>query len=211
FTILVYSIERPLIIDKSVFYGKPIPRAKIKLLAKRFATDKGVDYDRILAPKDSTNLTFNEKDDELTIVKDKSDVEYLYGISIKDKRTNSIVFESTAWQYGGYMDDIDGYDVLLPYVKMDKSVFKKSGDYEVVIQPLIRWDKCFDCDISPKEIEKYTTKHTLSITLDKQSYTSGELGKYIGVTCALLGTLAGLIMVYIKRRNKKLLAEKETQ
>lgn len=211
FTILVYSIERPLIIDKSVFYGKPIPRAKIKLLAKRFATDKGVDYARILAPKDSTNLTFNEKDDELTIVKDKSDIDYLYGISIKDKRTNSIVFESTAWQYGGYMDDIDGYDVHLPYVKMDKSVFKKSGDYEIIIQPLIRWDRYLDYDISPKEIEKYATRHTLSITLDKQSYTSGELGKYIGITCALLGTIAGLIMVYIKRRSKKLLAEKEAQ
>src|SRR5690606_15581069 len=52
---------------------------------------------------------------------------------------------------------------------------------------------------------------TLSITLDKQSYTSRELGKYIGITCALLGTLAGLIMVYLKRRNEKLLAEKETQ
>lgn len=210
-TILVYSIERPLIIDKSVFYGKPIPRAEIKLLAKRFATAKGVDYDRIIEPKDSTNLTFNEKDDELTIVKDKSDIDYLYGISIKDKRTNKVVFESTAWQYGGYGDEIDGRDVLLPYVKIDKSVFKKSGDYEVVIQPLIRWDNCFDCDFSSQEIEKYTTRHTLAITLDKQSYTSGELGKYIGITCALLGTLAGLIMVYIKRKNKKILAEKEQQ
>src|SRR5690606_40303552 len=77
--------------------------------------------------------------------------------------------------------------------------------------PLIQWDNCLDCDISPKEIEKYTTRHTLSITLDKQSYTSRELGKYIGITCALLGILAGLIMVYLKRRNEKLLAEKETQ
>lgn len=210
-TTLVYSIERPLIINKSVFYGRPIPRANIKLLAKRFATDKGVDYERIIEPKDSAKLTFNEKDDELTIVKDRSDMDYLYGISIKDKRTNKIIFESTAWQYGGYMDDIDGYGVLLPYVKSDKSIFKKSGDYEVIIQPLIQWDNCLDCDISPKEIEKYTTRHTLSITMDKQSYTSRELGKYIGITCALLGTLAGLIMVYIKRRNKKLLAEKETQ
>src|SRR5690606_13946152 len=108
------------------FYGKPIPRANIKLLAKRFATDKGVDYDRIIEPRDNTSLTFNEKDDELTIVKDRSDMDYLYGISIKDKQTNKIIFASTAWQYGGYMNDIDGYDVLLPYVKMDKSVFNKS-------------------------------------------------------------------------------------
>ncbi|SFC86797.1 hypothetical protein SAMN05421747_1482 [Parapedobacter composti] len=41
-TTLVYSIERPLDIEKSVFYGKPIPSAKIEVLAKRFATERGV-------------------------------------------------------------------------------------------------------------------------------------------------------------------------
>lgn len=210
-TILVYSIERPLIIDKSVFYGKPIPKAEIKLIAKRFPIDKGVDYDRILEPKDNTNLTFNEKDDELTIVKDKSDIDYLYGTSIKDKRTNRIVFESTAWQYGGYMDDINGDDVLLPYVKMDKSVFKKSGDYEVVIQPLIRWDKCFNCDISPTEIENYITRHTLSITLDQENYTQKEFLAYMFIVIFSVGLAFLLILYFTKKRNKKNLEEKEQQ
>ncbi len=210
-TILVYSVERPLYIQKSVLYGRPIPRAKIKLLAKRFATDKGVDYDRITAPKEHVNLALNEKDDELTAVKDKSAIDYLYGISIKDKQTGKMVFESAAWQYGGYVDDIDGYDFHLPYVTIDKSVFKESGSYEIIIQPLINWDSCLDCDFSPDEIEKYTTRHTLSVSLDKQSYTAGELGKYIGISCSLLGVSVGLIMVYIKQRNKKLLAEKDAQ
>src|SRR5690606_34163463 len=122
-----------------------------------------------------------------------------------------IVFESTAWQYGGYMDDIDGDDVLLPYVKMDKSVFKKSGDYEVVIQPLIRWDKCFNCDISPTEIENYITRHTLSITLDQENYTQKEFLAYMFIVIFSVGLAFLLILYFTKKRNKKNLEEKEQQ
>jgi hypothetical protein len=207
-TILIYSVEKPLDIAKSVLFGKPIPKARIEMLAKRFVTEKGVDYNRIIDPKGSTNLTFNEKDDELTIVKDRSNIDYLYSASIKDKKTGKIIFESISWKYGGYYNREDKRS---PYVHIDKSIFKKSGDYEIIIQPLIKWTNCLNCAISPQEIEEYTARYTLAITLDKQSYTSAELGKYIGITCALLGTIAGLIMVYIKRKNKKKLAEQERQ
>ena len=37
---LIYSVENPENIWKSVFYGKRIPKADIKALSKRFATDK---------------------------------------------------------------------------------------------------------------------------------------------------------------------------
>ncbi|MGH2624210.1 MAG: sensor histidine kinase, partial [Sphingobacterium sp.] len=162
-------------------------------------------------PASNTTFNFSEKDDELTIVKDKSDIDYLYGISIKDKRTNKVIFESTAWTYGGYGEIIDGVETLQPYVKIAKNVFKKSGDYEISIEPLIKWDNCLDCDFSAEYIEKFISRYTLSITLDEQSYSKAELGKYIGISCAVLGVLAGLIMVYIKQRNRKLLAEKETE
>lgn len=154
-TALVYSIENPLDIDKSVFYGKPIPRAKIRAFSKRFATEKGVDYSWITEPKDRTDFIFTEKDDELTIVKDKSDIDYLYSTSIVDKQTNKVVFESTSWQYNGIVEDHE----YLPVVRIDKNVFKKSGDYEIIIQPLIKWTGCRDCDISPKEIEKSIARH----------------------------------------------------
>ena len=210
-TTLVYSIESPLNIEQSVFYGKPIPKAKVKLLAKRFATDKGVDYSRIIDPKGTIDLTFREKDDQLTIVKDKSVTDYLYGVSIQDKRTDETVFESNAWLYGGYGDEIDGYDVLLPYIYVDKSVFKKSGDYEIVIQPLIRWGKCFDCDMSSEEIEKYTTRYTLSLTLEEESYTNREMLILGGVTALVIGLISLVILYYAKKRNEKRLADKERQ
>lgn len=208
-TTLVYSIENPLDIDKSVFYGKPIPKAKIKAFSKHFATDKGFDSSWITDPEEKIDLTFTEKDYELTLVKDKSDIDYLYYTSIKDKQTDKIVFESRVWEYGNIIaEDRSGF---LPYVKIDKSVFKKSGDYEITIQPLIRWDNCRNCDISAKEIEKYTTRHTLSITLDEENYTKKELLIYTLIAAFSIGLVFLIILYFIKNRNKKKLAEKEQQ
>lgn len=170
-TTLIYSIEKPLDIEKAVFYGKPIPKAKIRSFVTRFAVQKGVDYRYITDPKEKTDLTFTEKDDQLTIVKDKSAIDYLYYTTIKDKQTNKTIFESTAWQYGGYVEERE----FLPYIYIDINVFKKSGEYEIIIQPLIEWDNCLYCDMSQKEIEKYITRHTLSITLDKENYTKKDL------------------------------------
>jgi uncharacterized membrane-anchored protein YhcB (DUF1043 family) len=206
-TTLIYSIEKPLDIDKAVFYVKPIPRAKIKGFSKRFATDKGSDYSWITEPKEKTNLTLTKKDEELTIVKDRSDIDYLYQTLIKDKQTNKIIFESTAWQYGGLIEDHE----FLPYVKVDMNVFKKSGNYEIIIQPLMKWTGCFDCDISPKEIEKYITRHTLSITLDEENYTKKELLIYTLIVALAIGLIFLVILYFTKKRNKKNLAEKEQQ
>lgn len=207
-TILVYSVEKPLNIEKYVFYGKPIPKAEVKLIAKRFAIDKGVDYSRIIYPKDRENITFTEKDDELTLVKDRSDLDYLYGISIKDKQTNKIVFESDSWQYGGYVDESG---LLSPHVKMNTDIFKKSGDYEIIIQPLIKWTNCENCDISTKEIEKYTTRHTLAITLDQENYSKKELWTYTLIVTLFIGLAFLVILYFIKKRNKNKLAEEEQQ
>lgn len=206
-TMLVYSIENPLDIDKSVFYGKPIPSAKIKAFSKRFVTDKGVDYSWIPDPKERTQLTITEKDEKLTIVKDKSDIDYLYYTSIKDKRTNKIIFESTAWQYGGIVDAHEH----LPYIEIDKNVFKKSGDYEIIIQPLIKWTGCIDCDISPKEIEKYTTRYALAITLDEENYTKKELFIYSLIAAFSIGLAFMVILYLIKKRSKQKLTEEERQ
>lgn len=206
-TTLVYSIEKPLDIDKAVFYGVPIPRAKIKGFSKRFATDKGSDYSWITDPKEKTNLTLTKKDEELTIVKDRSDIDYLYQTSIKDKQTNKIIFESTAWEYGGLVEDHE----FLPYVKIDINIFKKSGNYEIIIQPMMKWTGCFDCDISPKEIEKYITRHTLVVTLDEENYTKKELLIYTLIVAFAIGLVFLIILYFTKKRNKKKLAEKEQQ
>ena len=118
-TVLTYDVQRPQDVHKTVFYGKPIPKAKIEILATRFTTEKGVDYSLIAEPTERIDLTFTKKDDELTIVKVRSDIDYLYSTSIKDKETEKIIFESTSWLYGGYLNEAGN---LSPYVKIDKSI-----------------------------------------------------------------------------------------
>ncbi|KQC01988.1 sensor histidine kinase [Pedobacter sp. Hv1] len=207
-TTLIYSIEKPLDIDKAVFYGKPIPKAKIKGFSKLTKVKKGYHYSWVKDPKEKTNFTFSEKDLEITLIKDKSDIDYLYQTSIKDKQTNQIIFESNTWNYGGVID-VDHEP--LPNINIDKNIFKKSGDYEIIIQPAIKWSNCLDCDISPREIEKYITRHTLSITLDEESYSKKELLIYTLIVAFAIGLVFLVILYFTKKRNKTKLAEKEQQ
>jgi hypothetical protein len=207
-TTIIYNVDKPLDIYTSVFYGKSIPKAKITSLGKRFVTDLGVDYKYITDPKEITDLNLTEKDDELTIVKDKSDIDYLYSISIKDKQTSKIVYESTAWQYGGHVDEASEF---LPYVQINKSVFRKSGKYEIVIQPLIRWADCSNCNVSSREVENYTSRYTLSIALQDESYTKKELLLYTLIIAFAIGLTFLVILYFIKKGNKKKLAEREQQ
>lgn len=201
-TTLLYNIEKPLDIYKTVFYGKPIPKAKIKGFAKLTAVDHGFSYSYVTDPKEKTDLNFAKKDLELTIVKDRSDIDYLYYTSIKDKQTNEIIFESTAWEYGGYLDE---ESELSPYVKIDRNFFKKTGNYEIIIQPFIK------ANTSPEVIEKYTTRHTLFITLDEENYTKKELFIYTLIVAFSIGLAFLVILYFTKKRNKKMLAQKEQQ
>jgi Histidine kinase len=203
-TIISYDIKKPHDVYKTIFYGKPIPRAKIQGFAKRFKTDLGVDYSWIKDPKEKINLFLTEKDNELTLVKDLSDIDYLYNTSIKDKKTNKIIFKSTTWEYGNIISEDHK---ALPYIKIDRNIFKKSGEYEIIIQPSLDWNKCIECDFSPKEIEKYTTRHTLSITLDEENYSKKDLILIVLIASAVFGAIAGACITYIKKKEAKKLAQ----
>lgn len=212
-TILTYDIYSPQDVHKNVFFGKPIPKPEIEILAKRFATENGVDYDRKIRPEQSVELSFAEKDDELTIVKDRTSIDYIYSTSIKDKKTEKIIFESNSWLYGGYLNE-EG-NAYLPYVKIDRSIFKKSGDYEIIIEPLIKWDMygdgISDSTISAQEIEKYTARYTLDITLYEESYSKKEVFIYTLIGTLFIGSIFYIILYFIRQRNNKRLAEQEHQ
>lgn len=207
-TIITYDIQKPQDIYKSIFYGKPIPRAKIQFFSKLTGEEGNYNYSNITDLKGITKLTFAKRDQELTLIKEVSDIDYLYSTSIKDKQTNKIIFESTTWKYGGYVDESHQ---LSPYSNIDKDIFKKSGDYEIIIEPSIKWTNCLDCDISPTEIEKYTTRHTLAITLDEENYTKKELLLYTFIVALSIGLASLVILYFNKKRNKKKLAENEQQ
>jgi hypothetical protein len=202
-TTLIYNIKKPLDTEKAVFYGRSIPKAKITGFAKRFAVDEGVSYSYVRDPKDRTDFVFTAKDDELTILKNKSDIDYLYSLSIRDKQTDKLIFESTAWEYDGYVEEHE----YVPHVAVATNVFKKSGDYEIIIQPssLSRFD------MSPEEMEKYTARYTLSITLEEENYTKKQLLLYTFIATFTIGLVFLVILNFTKKRNKKKLAENERQ
>lgn len=200
-TIITYDTTKPQDVYKTVFYGKTIPKAQILAFSKRFKTDKGVDYSWVKDPNEKTTYVLTEKEDELTIVKDISAIDYLYYTTIKDKQTNQIIFESPIWKYAGV---ISKEHEPLPNIIIDKSVFKKSGDYEVIIQPRIKWN-------SPEEAEKYITRYTLSVTLDEENYTKKELFLYGLLLAFAIGLIFFVIFYFTKKRNKQRLAEKEQQ
>ncbi|MEJ2882222.1 sensor histidine kinase [Pedobacter sp. GR22-6] len=207
-TILTYDIQKPQDVYKTIFYGKPIPKAKIQFFSKLTGEEGNYSSSHITDLKEPTQVTFAKRDVDLTLIKDASDIDYVYSTSIKDKQTNKIIFESTIWNYGGYVDESRQ---LSPYIKFDKSIFKKSGDYEIIIQPQIRWHGCRDCDFKEKDIEKYITRHTLSITLEEESYTKKELLIYALAAALFIGFIFLIILYFNKKRTKKKLLENEQQ
>jgi len=201
-TIITYDIKKPQDVYKTVFYGKQIPRAKVLSFSKRFKTDYGVNYNWIKDPKEGTKIGLPENEDELTIIKDIAEIDYLYYTTIKDKQSDKIIFESTIWQYGGVISEDHE---PLPNISIDKSIFKKSGDYEIIIQPRIDWD------LSPKELEKYITRYTLSVTLAEENYTKKELFIYGFILAFTIGLIFLVILYYTRKRNKQKSVKQEQQ
>ncbi|MCX2474379.1 histidine kinase [Pedobacter sp. MC2016-05] len=198
-TTLLYSIEKPLDVYKSVFYGKVIPKAEMKFFSKRVEFEHGSGYETNI--KERTNFIFGKKDLGLTVIKNKSDEDYLYYTSISDKQTNKIVFSSNAWEYGHF---IEGEGEFSPYVKINKDVFKKSGEYEIIIQPLIKWN------LPMKEKEKFITKHKISINFEEEKFFSTKQLITSGLLFPLIaGAITGGLAVYFKNQQikKKVAAE----
>jgi len=196
-TVLGYSIEKPQNLEKSVFYSKTIPKSKITRIAKLSFTKEGAEYSHLFLSKGKTYIKFSEKDLQITVIKDKSDIDYLYYISIKDKKTDEIIFEPTPLQYGGYVEKHEH----IPYLKIPKRVFKKSGEYEIIIQPFIKDNE------QAKETEQYVTRHRLFITLDEENYSKKDFIIYSLIICAVFGAIGGAALTYIKKKEAKKLVQ----
>ena len=200
-TILGYSIKKPQDIEKSVFYGKTIPKAKIKTIAKLAFTKEGAKYSHLFKSKSKTNIKFSEQDLQINLIKDKSDIDYLQYVSIKNKKTDETILEPTSWQYGGYVEKHQH----VAYLKVPKRVFKKSGEYEVIIRPFMKDNE------PPKDIEKYTSRYTLAVDLEEESYSKKDFILYGLIICAVFGAIGGAALTYIKKKEVKKFAQKSKE
>ena len=122
---------------------------------------------------------------------------------IKDQTSGKIIFSSTSWNYdNSHYDDVSGD--YLPYVSIDKGIFKKSGDYDVIIEPFIQGGT------SKAAIEKFITKHKISINFEEEKFFSTKQLITSGLLFALIaGAITGGLAVYIKNQQikKKVAAE----
>jgi len=196
-TVLSYKITDPDKIYKSIFYAKPIRPVKIEYFSKDITYADG-NIGSSIDRENNSNIKLSANDNAINVIINKTDFTWYY-VTIKEKATNQIVFKSSSWEYSAayYNQEQDDY---LPFMNVDKSFFKKSGDYEISIEPFI-WN------ISPKKIAKYTTKHTLSITLEDESYSKKELIIYCLIICAVFGAIGGAALTYIKKKEAKKIAQ----
>lgn len=203
-TVLLYKIGKPDKIYKSIYYAKPIRAAKIEYFTKNYMDDNG-DRGWTADPKNRAEITLSKKNSALNIIKNKADFDFLYDITIKEKESKQIIFKSTAWNYeNSYYDEAK--DDFLPFVSVDKKIFKKSGDYEIIIEPQLIWD------IPQKLKDKYVTKHILNISVEEESFTKKELISSGILFSIIIGGITGGLAVYIKNKQaRKKIAEQAEQ
>lgn len=173
-TTLIYNIENPSDIYKNIYYSKEIPRPKILSFSHRLYSG-----DKIPIKNNSNEITkvnFSKHDFGLRVTKDKSVIDNIYAIVIKDKRTNEIIYNSTAWKYDLFDSEED-----FPYIDIEEYVFPKSGEYEIIIRPSIRWG-------AAEGPEKYIIRQTISVTLAEESFTKKDLIILGGVSTLGVGT-----------------------
>lgn len=161
-TTLIYNIEKPLDIYKNIYYSKEIPKAKILSFSHRLYSGDKIPIKN--NSNETTNINFSKDDFGLRVTKDKSVIDNIYAIVIKDKRTNEIIYNSTAWKYDLFDSEGD-----FPYIDIEEYVFPKSGEYEIIIRPSIRWESSSD---GP---EKYIIRQAISVTLAEESFSEKDL------------------------------------
>ncbi|RZL37982.1 MAG: sensor histidine kinase, partial [Pedobacter sp.] len=76
-----------------------------------------------------------------------------------------------------------------------------------IIQSRIKRTNCLDCDISSEELEKYTIRYALSVTLEEENYSKKDFIIYGLIICAVLGAIAGGLVTYIKKKEAKKLVQ----
>ena len=201
-TILLYKTSQPDKVFKSIYFAKSIQPAIINSITKGVVFDDG-GIGTTADPDNIKDILLSNDTRTLNIVIDKSDIDFLYCVMIKDQTSGKIIFSSTSWNYdNSHYDDVS--DDYLPYVSIDKGIFKKSGDYEVIIEPFIQGGT------SKAAIEKFITKHKISINFEEEKFFSTKQLITSGLLFALIaGAITGGLAVYIKNQQikKKVAAE----
>lgn len=189
-SLLVYNKENPKTTLTATIYNKPIQKQKINILKREYNEST---KQRSLSLVDK-NLELKTLSDPLIVSMDKTPLDYIYTLYIKDLSTDKLIFENQNWRY----DIIESDEGTLPYINIESIVFKKSGKYELIIKPQLR-------DLDDKMLGKYATSKIIEVEWKMDYHLTEILVAVLSTTTLLL--LIGFPL-YRNWGRRKILKEK---
>ncbi len=147
-----------------------------------------------LHSKDSSVIVVDKKLTSIQFVMRNTGIDYLYYSYIKEKSTGKIVYQSNNWQH-------DFITPVVPRLVVDATYFKKSGDYEFIVEPKLTHpypDNYFR--IEPM-VYPFTIKNP-----NEKIFSSREIALIGLALCGVFGAILGGIITYLKIKSKKKLA-----
>lgn len=190
-TINLYKTTARSKISTTIIYNKAIAPAKIFIVAFN-KQQKGSSYVEMITKLDSTKFKADKITKSMAVVLNRTDLDFIYTVYLKDKETGKVLFRSNNWLY-------DYFSPGFPYLLIDAEYFRKPKDYEIEIVPIL------SNGFRPKSFPDKTVRYTFTIEEEKADFFSLE---GLSIYMVLFGVFSGALSVYLLRIYKKKSAEK---
>jgi sensor histidine kinase YesM len=191
-SLIIFNKENPKIGLTTTVYNKPIQKNKTNVLLWG-TIDKNGQKGYSVTPIDK-KIELSISSAPLIVSMDKTPFEYIYTLLVKDLNTNKTVYEDQNWNYS-YINSEDG---KLPYIVVNNTIFKKSGKYELIIQPKLNF-------VNEKKLSQYSTSKIIKVEWKKEYHMTEILVAVLSTTTLLL--LIGFPL-YRNWGRRKILKEK---
>lgn len=189
-SITLYNKTNPAQQGTAIIYNKTLPRTEIAFLGTEVNTREPKGISSTMS-KDCSEITLGRDSRGLKASIRKNDYNFIYSILIKKKKTGDAVFKSRTWIYDYPYAGADSG----PEIFVDKQYFKTSGEYEIIIQPDLKY-------ISEKELEQYSSKKTIYVDIVK-SYSAQELILWSILLLIICMGTTSLLIYLIRRKNRQ--------
>ena len=190
-TVNLYKTTARSKISTTIIYNKDIAPAKIFILAFN-KQKKGKSYVEMITKLDSTKFRADKITKSMSIVLNRTDLDFVYTVYLKDKETGKVLYRSNNWLY-------DYFSPGFPYLNIDAEYFRKPKDYEIEIVPTL------SNGFRPKSFPNKAVRYAFTIEEEKVDFFSLE---GFSIYMVLFGALSGGLSVYLLRVYKKKSAEK---
>ncbi len=197
-TITVYNNLDPNQLGAATVYNKRLPETEIIDINKEVFA-KSRQRTAVEMKKGVSTVTFDQESKGIRVVAKKNEYNFIYSLTVKEKKTGTTVFKDQAWNYNH--SSISG--IQQPYISIDKQYFKNAGEYEIIIQPDLK-------SMSAKELEKYSSRKTIYVDILKSYSTQEVIFWSTTLLIVCIGTTA-LLIYLIRRKNRQKIKNESLQ